>query len=437
IWTSAGVTNIKVSVWDESWNTDFCEVELKIIYNGGNTRVAGNVSTEDNRGLMEASIIANAALPEYPKTVLTDIVGNYGMDLLLDTELSASKEGDDINGVSTLDIVMIQRHILGLEALNSPYKLIAADATNDSQISASDLTEIRKLVLGIISKYSKNNSWRFVVKGSYMNPLHPFPFVEKITVPEGQTTMVDFVAVKIGDVNQTSETNLKGGFAENRSIDKVSLSIAEANVAAGELVTIPVTASNFVNVSGFQYTMNLNGASFVSIEKGALDMSTANVGNLGNGVVTMSYAGSEGVTLNEGEVLFTMVVRGEKASKVSEIFSLTSAVTKAESYNGDLKVGAINLEVRTAPVASIELYQNEPNPFKGQTTVSFMMPEAGAATLSVYDMTGKLVVTRSISAVKGLNSEVFTKDQLGVSGVMYYTLESGDFTATKKMIIVE
>ncbi|MCC7443214.1 MAG: T9SS type A sorting domain-containing protein, partial [Saprospiraceae bacterium] len=62
---------------------------------------------------------------------------------------------------------------------------------------------------------------------------------------------------------------------------------------------------------------------------------------------------------------------------------------------------------------------------------------AGAATLSVYDMTGKLVVTRSISAVKGLNSEVFTKDQLGVSGVMYYTLESGDFTATKKMIIVE
>ncbi|MCC7445734.1 MAG: T9SS type A sorting domain-containing protein, partial [Saprospiraceae bacterium] len=188
---------------------------------------------------------------------------------------------------------------------------------------------------------------------------------------------------------------------------------------------------------GFQYTMNLNGASFVSIEKGALDMSTANVGNLGNGVVTMSYAGSEGVTLNEGEVLFTMVVRGEKASKVSEIFSLTSAVTKAESYNGDLKVGAINLEVRTAPVTSIELYQNEPNPFKGQTTVSFMMPDAGAATLSVYDMTGKLVVTRSISAVKGLNSEVFTKDQLGVSGVMYYTLESGDFTATKKMIIVE
>ena len=136
-------------------------------------------------------------------------------------------------------------------------------------------------------------------------------------------------------------------------------------------------------------------------------------------------------------ILFTIVVRADKATKMSEILSLNSGVTKAESYNGDLKVGGIELAVRTAPVASIELYQNEPNPFKGQTTVSFMMPEAGAATLTVYDMTGKQVVVRNISAVKGLNSEVFTKDQIGVSGVMYYTLESGDFTATKKMIIVE
>jgi len=122
---------------------------------------------------------------------------------------------------------------------------------------------------------------------------------------------------------------------------------------------------------------------------------------------------------------------------VSEMITLNSAVTKAESYNSDLKVGSVSLSVRTAPVAGIELFQNEPNPFRGQTTVSFTMPEAGAATLSVYDMTGKLVVVRNIDASKGLNSEIFTKEQLGVSGVMYYTLESGDFTATKKMIIVE
>ncbi|MBK8888232.1 MAG: hypothetical protein IPN46_17520 [Saprospiraceae bacterium] len=53
---------------------------------------------------------------------------------------------------------------------------------------------------------------------------------------------------------------------------------------------------------------------------------------------------------------------------------MNSDVTRAESYNSDLKVGKVSLGVRTAPVASIELFQNEPNPFKGQTTV-FKMPE--------------------------------------------------------------
>ena len=123
--------------------------------------------------------------------------------------------------------------------------------------------------------------------------------------------------------------------------------------------------------------------------------------------------------------------------KVSEMISLNSEVTRAESYNSDLKVGKVSLGVRTAPVAGIELFQNEPNPFKGMTTVSFEMPEAATATLSVHDVTGKVVTVRNINAIKGLNSEIFTKDQLGVSGVLYYTLVSGDFTATKKMIIVE
>ncbi|MBK8627509.1 MAG: T9SS type A sorting domain-containing protein [Saprospiraceae bacterium] len=184
--------------------------------------------------------------------------------------------------------------------------------------------------------------------------------------------------------------------------------------------------------------MNLDGASFVGINSGALEVTASNVGVLENGVLTMSYASNEAVNVTEGEVLFTLVVKANKAMNVSEMITMNSDVTRAESYNNsDLKVGNVSLSVRTAPIASIELFQNEPNPFKGQTTVSFNMSEAATATLSVYDVTGKVVSVRNIDAAKGLNSEVFTKEQLGVSGVLYYTLVSGDFTATKKMIIVE
>ncbi|MGB4961114.1 MAG: T9SS type A sorting domain-containing protein, partial [Saprospiraceae bacterium] len=109
----------------------------------------------------------------------------------------------------------------------------------------------------------------------------------------------------------------------------------------------------------------------------------------------------------------------------------------AESYGSDLSVGKINLSVRTASVTAVALMQNEPNPFRGQTTVSFHMPTAAAAKISVHDVTGQLVAVRNKDAAKGWNSEIFTKDQVGATGVLYYTLTTGDFTATKKMIIVE
>jgi trimeric autotransporter adhesin len=437
VWTAAGTFNVNVDVWDEAWNTDYCTVVLTIRGPQG-SRISGHIATEDNQGVFNTQVIATASLPDYPKVDMTNASGDYAMDIVVDTELKALKDGDDINGVSTIDLVMIQRHILGLQALNSPYKLIAADANNDGKVTASDLTEIRKLILGVTNEFSNNNSWRFPVKDQTMDAQSPFPYTENMMASVSDPNpSYDFVAVKIGDVNGSVVTNINNPSVEGRSNSNVVMTVADAVVAAGEVVEIPVTAANFSDVAGFQYTMNLEGASFVGINSGAIEMTANNVGVLANGVVTMSYASNEAVSVNEGEVLFTLVVRTDKATTVSEVLSMSSDVTKAESYNSDLKVGNVSLNVRTAPVASIELFQNEPNPWKGQTTVSFHMPVAATATLSVYDVTGKVVTVRNIDAAKGLNSEVFTKEQLGVSGVLYYTLVSGEFTATKKMIIVE
>ena len=53
------------------------------------------------------------------------------------------------------------------------------------------------------------------------------------------------------------------------------------------------------------------------------------------------------------------------------------------------------------------------------------------------DVTGRVINVRNINAVQGLNTEAYTREQLGTSGMLYYKLESGDFTASKKMIIIE
>ncbi|MBK8518883.1 MAG: T9SS type A sorting domain-containing protein [Saprospiraceae bacterium] len=225
--------------------------------------------------------------------------------------------------------------------------------------------------------------------------------------------------------------------SEARSSKVVVLGMEDQELKAGEEAELAVMAGNFSDIAGFQYTMNLKGANYVGIRPGALEMTRANVGLISKDEVTMSYAGKQGITLGEGTVLYTIIVKADRAVKVSEMLSIGSAVTPAESYTHDFAVGKVSLEIRTAPVTAITLMQNEPNPFKGQTTISFNMPNAAAATLSVYDVTGKVVSVRNIQTNKGLNSEIFTREQLGASGVMYYTLKSGDFTATKKMIVIE
>ena len=56
-----------------------------------------------------------------------------------DYEVTGGSTEDYLNGISTLDLVLIQRHILGQQLLDSPYKMIAADVNNDDKITAVDL----------------------------------------------------------------------------------------------------------------------------------------------------------------------------------------------------------------------------------------------------------------------------------------------------------
>lgn len=62
-----------------------------------------------------------------------------------------------LEGVTTMDIILIQKHILGIKSLDSPYKIIAADVNNSQSITASDIAEIRKLILGVIESFPKTS----------------------------------------------------------------------------------------------------------------------------------------------------------------------------------------------------------------------------------------------------------------------------------------
>ncbi|MGK0314207.1 MAG: hypothetical protein ACI86M_000418 [Saprospiraceae bacterium] len=189
--------------------------------------------------------------------------------------------------------------------------------------------------------------------------------------------------------------------------------------------------------------MELNGLEMADVVSGAVVMTEANVGVLSNEVVTVSYHNGTAKTATENEPVFTMVFTATEDGQLSEMIALTSKVTASEAYlsttlKASMEIREVVISTRGDITASVEnnLYQNEPNPFKDQTMIRFELAEEGAVLFTVTDVAGKLIKTINAVGVKGMNILPLDADDLGITGVLYYTINSGEFTATRKMIIV-
>ena len=84
-----------------------------------------------------------------------------------------------------------------------------------------------------------------------------------------------------------------------------------------------------------------------------------------------------------------------------------------------------------------ELAQNYPNPFNPSTSIKFSIPQAAKVMLKVYDILGREVATLINSEKLAGNYEVNFDASKFASGVYVYTLTAGDFTSTKKMMLMK
>ncbi len=87
--------------------------------------------------------------------------------------------------------------------------------------------------------------------------------------------------------------------------------------------------------------------------------------------------------------------------------------------------------------SSYSLLQNYPNPFNPVTIIQFTIPNTSHVTLKVYDLLGREVATLMNEIVDaGMYSRQFNGTQLS-SGVYYYRLMSGSYTAMRKMLFIK
>ena len=97
--------------------------------------------------------------------------------------------------------------------------------------------------------------------------------------------------------------------------------------------------------------------------------------------------------------------------------------------------------------AETELLRNYPNPFNPETWIPYRLAEDAFVTLTIYDLSGQIVRTlevghRIAAAYESRSKAIYWdgRNKLGermASGVYFYTLTAGDYSATRKMLILK
>jgi len=365
--------------------------------------------------------------------------------------LTPFKQNDVVsnNGVSTLDLILIQRHILGISALNSPYKLIAADVNQSGTVSTLDIVLIRSLILQNTTTFPGNQLWTFVRSDlTFANPANPFPFEKSRTYGSaGSFTGQDFIGVKLGDVNDSWDA----GMARIATEGQVAFRFEDQRVLPGQEVRLPVKVRDFRDVSGYQFTINWNPEvlEYVGVEHQAL---TGNygLGKVSEGKITTTWQESRGqaATIPNDSTVFILRFRAAGAWGSQSAIRFNSSLTTSEAYNrrlGYLSVVSSEATIRVGEPEvtrhSYELSTGEPNPFHESTLIRFSLPSAEEVSLHIFNSFGQLVKSYRGRYPAGAHqirwSGTTESGQPLSTGTYFVRMQAGPFVKSTKLVRLE
>jgi PKD repeat protein len=412
--------------------------------------ILGSIFRENGNALEDVIVECTTA----PATN-TDAFGEYeflNLGAGLDYTVTPMRNTDHRDGVTAIDLALIQRHILNVQLLNSPYKMIAADVDISGLVSGIDLVKIQQLILNITTEFPDFNSWRFVdEKFLFTDPANPFldNFPEDIEFLNlGQDTFGnDFIAMKLGDVNESAM-----GLQAPDGGD-MNMLIAETINPDGSRVIEFRSAEN-TTLSAYQFDIQFDHyqMSLLEVIPGALpglNSTFFGMDHVEEGLITTLWydpsATEGGWELEQDEVLFSL--RFEAPAVVSAIedrIQTGVATMKSAGYkhNGDaleIRTNYNGLSTGVEDLSSDKLISQlsvSPNPFQDNASISFTLATASTIDLQVSDVTGKVVKTMQQYLGTGAQQIRITNDDLnGVGGLYYVKLQAGDYVVTKKIVL--
>ena len=450
-----GAQGIELWIKDKAGNVSQCSTYIIVqdgIGNcpsegcGGDNQIYVCSETEVHDGVEEMHYLMEAMLP-FPPFIRVDSLENncgsfYFIPLNSDIVITPSKNDNLLNGVTTYDLVLMSKHILAIEPLNTPYKIIAADANKSGSITTFDIVEIRKLILGIYNSFPFNTSWRFVDKAfSFPNAQNPFQtaFPETVVLQDwsGSPDQFEFVGLKVGDVNNTAIPNASiPPPVESRTSS--FLAFPDIDLKAGETYEIPVCITDKNDWLGLQFSLDYN-PKLLDIETIASttlpDFNQSNWAQPQPGRINLSWSAAQPVSVLPSSELLRLRIKARSDVRLSDVFK-TPVISSlsAEAYDAEGNAHPLHFVFSEKEAGeAIRIFSAQPNPTTAGVSLPIQLSQAENLQLEVRDLTGRLIWSNKLYLDMGSHALEIPANALPQAGVYIWHLKAGQSFKTGKI----
>ena len=337
---------------------------------------------------------------------LTDATGLYVFGLIQgESYIVTPTKNNDIlvsNGISTLDLILMQRHILNIDPFDSPYKIIAADVDGSNTVTNMDIVLTRALILQNISHFPDNNIWKFINSDFiFSDPMNPFPYESSRSYSSAANAIEqNFIGVKLGDVNNSWNPTI----AKSLKNSNLIFEIPELSAVSGDVISVPIRAYEFSSLSGLQFTLEWDKTvlSYAGTINQQLEMSFGQT-QINNGMLSglWSTENPDGYNIDNGAVMFEVLFEVIGSTGFYSEIQFSSQMTSLEAYNTvpeEIAIsvidGIVNIENPSNYINynNAEFYANvHPNPFSDYINILFTIPDNEFLTIEIFDIYGKKV----------------------------------------------
>lgn len=387
------------------------------------TTVAGNVQNSSQVGIGNVALKFSGAADV---VVITEADGLFSVsDLPVEQAYTITPEKNTAidNGVTTFDLTLIGKHILGLEPFTDETQIISADVNLSGAVTTFDIVLLRRVILGIDETLAAG-SWRFIPEKLELASLNDL-------------SELSFVGIKIGDVNNTADPSVFRAGEARSSATPITISVKNKPIQAGDIVEVPFSVTEEMDLLGFQFTLDFDPASLQ-----LLGLSETAIPNFGDtnintrhqekGQVSMSWYDLSDASVTD---LFSLTFKATQSGTLNDLLEISSAITPAEAYTRNEDIVDIDLAF-TTDVITTSAIKISPNPVKdGASTISVYTDQNSTLALEIVGMDGRVLQTFSyIAPEKGTHRIPLITTNLEAGVYVVNVMADGGLLARAKFI---